>query len=117
MATVSIPVAQATAVVGFNIMGGNRIQTAPHYRTINRIGLVGSTNPGDCSVDVFYGSTYIGTFFNTSGGANIIPLDSKDMMNLHSNYVCEPNEPINILVSKAAVTNAIMLTMEIDEVG
>ncbi len=101
--------------MGTNLLSGNRVQIAPVYRRVKRIGLVGSAAVGDASVDLFYGSTYIGTFFNTSAGANLIPLDAKDLISVESEEVCLPGEPLNVLISDAGGTNVLVTTLEIEE--
>lgn len=115
MATITIKEAAAASAVGTNLMAGNRMQIVPRVRTVQRIGVVGSAAVGDASVDLFYGNTYIGTFFNTSAGANLIPLDAKDLVNVASNVGMEPNEPLNLLVSDAGATNVLVITLEILE--
>ena len=112
---VSIKEASAASAVGTNLMAGHRAQIIPKYRQVRRLGLVGSANPGDASVDLFYGDTYIGTFFNTTGGANVIPVDSKDMIRVPSNLALLPNEPLNLLISDAGATNILVCVMEIQE--
>lgn len=108
-------VAAASATVGTNMMAGHRLQIAPKLRRVSRIGVTGSAAAGDSAVDLFYGDTYIGTFYNTTLGANIIPLDSKDMMNVTSTYVLDRNEPLNLLVSTQPTTNPLNVSMEIQE--
>lgn len=79
------------------------------------MGVVGSAAVGDAAVDLFYGDTYIGTFYNTTAGANVIPVDSKDLLRVPSQYVLEPNEPLNVLISDQGATNVLVVTMEIQE--
>jgi hypothetical protein len=115
MALITVKEAAAASAVGTNLMAGHRLQIAPRYRRVRRMGVVGSTNPGDGSVDLFYGDTFIGTFFNTSGGANLIPLDAKDMIKVPSNLAMLPFEPLNLLISDAGVSNIMVVTMEVEE--
>lgn len=112
---ITVKEASAASAVGTNLMAGHRAQMVPRVRRVTRIGVVGSTNPGDGAVDLFYGSTYIGTFYNTSGGANLIPLDSKDMVPVRSNMAMEANEPLNILISDAGATNVLVVSAEVQE--
>ncbi len=112
---ITLKEAAAASAVGTNLMAGHRAQMTPRYRRVTRLGIVGSTNPGDASVDLFYGSSYIGTFFNTTGGANLIPLDAKDMVPVPTNMIMEPNEPLNVLISDAGAGNIIVVTMEVQE--
>lgn len=115
MALVTVKESTAGSAVGTNLMAGHRQQIVPRYRRVTRLGVVGSAAAGDAAVDLFYGDTYIGTFYNTTSGANVIPVDSKDMMSVPSQYVLEPNEPLNLLISDAGSTNVLVVTMEIQE--
>lgn len=116
MPVITVKEASAASVIGTNLMSGNRIQTAASFRKVNRIGVVGSAVPGDASVDLFYGSEYIGTFFNTTGGANLIPTSNVDMIEIPDEKFTEPGEPINLLISDVGATNVLAVTLEIDEV-
>ena len=107
--------AAASCPVGTNLMAGHRLQIVPQIRRVSRIGVTGSAAAGDSAIDLFYGDTFLGTFYNTTLGANIIPLDSKDMMNVTSRYALDRNEPLNLLVSVAPTTNPLNVSMEISE--
>lgn len=115
MAVITVKEAAAASAVGTNLMAGHRMQIVPRYRRVSRIGVTGSAAAGDASVDLFYGDTYIGTFYNTTLGANILPLDGRDMMNVPSTWALSPNEPLNILISDAGATNILYVTLEIQE--
>lgn len=115
MSNITVKEAAAASAVGTNLMAGNRMQTNPRPRFVRRIGVVGSAAVGDASVDLFYGNTFIGTFFNTSAGANLIPLDAKDMVPVSSNVGMEPNEPLNVLISDAGATNVLVVSLELVE--
>jgi hypothetical protein len=116
MATFTIIEASVGSPVGTNLMAGNRFQISPKYRQVRRIGVVGSAVLRDASVDLFFGDTYIGTYFPTTIGV-VIPVDSKDMINVQTEYALEPNEPLNLIVSKISVTNPFAITLEVDEVS
>ncbi len=103
----------ATAV-GYNLMAGHRAQIVPRVRRVTKIGIAGSTNPGDGSVDLFYGDVYIGTFFNSRAGANTFP-NQDDMQPVTSQWALEPNEPLNLLISDAFAGNVARIQMEIQE--
>lgn len=115
MSNITIKEAAAASAVGTNLMAGHRLQTAPRPRYVRRIGVVGSTAAGDASVDMFYGNVYIGTFFNTTPGANVIPLDAKDMVPVSANVGMEPNEPLHVLISKVSAANVLAVTLELVE--
>jgi len=115
MSNITIKEAAAASAVGTNLMAGHRLQTAPRPRFVRRIGVTGSAAAGDAAVDMFYGNVYIGTFYNTTLGANIIPLDAKDMVQVSSNVGMEPNEPLHILIAKVSTTNILAVTLELVE--
>lgn len=107
--------AGATAVGG-NLMSGNRFQTAPRFRRIRRIGLTGSSAVGTGSLDVFYGATLVFNGVNvTTSGSTAVPLEAKDMLPVASDYVCQPGEPINLIVTAVSVTNPFICLLEIEE--
>jgi len=114
MSNITIKEAAVGQAVGTNLMAGNRLQTAPRPRFVKRIGVVGSAVPGDASVDLFYGNTFIGTFFNTTIGA-VVPLDSKDIVQVASNLGMEPYEPLHVLTSKVSTTTVMTVSLEIQE--
>lgn len=115
MATFTVKEASAASAVGTNLMAGHREQMRNAYRVVKRLGLVGSTNPGDAAVQLFYGNTFIGEFFNTSGGANLIPLEAKDLVTVSSDVACEPGEPLNVIISDAGAGNVIVVTLDVEE--
>lgn len=117
MATITIKEATAASAVDTNLMAGHRLQISPRFRRVRRLGVVGSAAVGDAAVDLFYGDTFIGRFYNTSAGASLIPLDAKDMMPVVSRYALERNEPLNLLISDAGATNILVVTLEIEEMG
>lgn len=116
MPTVTIKEGSAASAVGTNLTQGHRVQTSPMYRRVKRIGVVGSTNPGDASIDLYFGSTYMGTCYNSTGGANIVPKSDGDMFFIDQNTLLKPNEALHVLVSDAGATNVLVVTMEIEEI-
>ena len=115
MPSITVKESAAGSAVGTNLLSGNRLQNGVSYRRVRRIGVVGSAAVGDASVDLFYGSLYVGTFFNTSAGANLVPLEAKDMMPIAGEDLAQPGENINVLISDAGATNVLVVTLEIDE--
>lgn len=116
MPTVTIKEASAGTAVGTNLTSGHRVQTSPMYRRVKRIGVVGSAAIGDASIDLYYGSTYMGTLFNTHAGANLMPLSDSDMLFVDQNTMLKPNEALHLLISDAGGTNVLVVTMEIEEI-
>lgn len=114
MTTLTVLESAAGNAVGTNLMSGNRVQSAPIFRKVSKIGVVGSAAIGDASVDLFYGSTYVGTFFNTTAGA-VLPLEARDIVEVGGDLLLEPSEPLNILISDAGATTTLRVTLEIEE--
>lgn len=113
MPTITFKEASAASAVGTNLMPA-RFATSPKFRRISRIGVVGSAVLGDASLDVYYGDHYVGTFFPTTIGV-VIPVDSKDMIPVSDDTLCQPGEPISVIVSDASATNVFVVTLEIQE--
>jgi len=105
--------AAATAVVGFDIMAGNnaaRHKTASRPRLITAIGVAGSAAAGDAAVDLYVGTVNCGTFYNTTGGAAKIPTSNADMKSLR--IPVPPGAPISLVVSDAAATEILAVSLE-----
>jgi len=115
MPTITVKEDSAASAVGTNLLAGNRVQISPNFRRVKRLGFVGSAAIGDASVDLFYGSEYIGTFFNTTAGASKIPTNDTDMLLIADERLAVPGEPLNLLVSDAGATNIVVATLEIEE--
>lgn len=109
MITDSFTAAQAAA--GVNLASGKNYSQSNRYRKFNGFGMVGSTNPNDCAIDVFIGGVYIGTFRNSRGGANL-SVNKDDI--LAFNIIAEPNEVLELVVKTAAATNAIVIGIDVD---
>lgn len=115
MVVFTVAEAAAAQAAGTNLMSGNRFQFDSRPRVVTQIGVTGSTNPGNASVDLFYGNTIIGTFSVTTSGANVLPLQAKDFIPVTSNQALLPNEPLNILTHTPSTTNAMQVTVVIQE--
>jgi len=114
MPTITISAAAATAVVGYNLMSGNRVQVSNRNRRVRRIGVVGSAVLQDAEVQLFYGSNFVGNFQPTTIGV-VVPLDARDMMPVVDADYCPAGESINVFVSDAPATNPLVVTLEIEE--
>ena len=107
-------VAAATAVVDYNIAGGKWWQQSNRARKIKKAALVGSTAVADTKVLISFGARRVMTLYNSTAGAAKVPVetDFKEMSDL---AICPPGVPINIEVTDAADTNAIVLGIDIME--
>lgn len=117
MPSITVVESAAASAVGTNLMAGNREQSKPRLRQVTSIGLVGSAAVRDAAVQLFYGDTFIGEFFNTTAGANVLPLYQRDIVAVDPTMAAEPGEPINLLISDAGLTNVLVCTLEISEIG
>lgn len=114
MVSVTFKESSAGSAVGTNLFSGNQFQGSTRFRKVNRIGVVGSSAAANAAVDLFYGSTKIGTFYNTTSGA-VAPLEAKDLVPVAGTMLCDPGELINVLINTVSVTTALTITLEIQE--
>lgn len=114
MVSVTFKESAAASAVGTNLFSGNQFQGSTRFRKVNRIGVVGSSAAANAAVDLFYGSTKVGTFYNTTLGA-VAPLEAKDLVPVAGTLLCDPGELINVLVNTASTTNPFVITLEIQE--
>lgn len=113
MAFMTIVEASAASAVGTDLMDGERLQTSSLPRRVTQIGLGGSTAVGDWAIDLFYGSEFVGRFYNTTTDNAI---DDTDMLNIPGILVCAPNEPIHLFVHDPSNTNAGVIQLGIQEI-
>lgn len=105
----------AVAAVGANLAEGKWYQLSQRYRGIKAVGLVGSTNPNDCALEIFYGTEKVGEIRNSTGGANKSVLN-EDLKKFTVDKFMTPGTPLNIYVKTAAATNAIVWALDIVEI-
>ena len=65
---------------------------------------MGSTSPGDTKWDLFIGSKLVATLMNTTGGANIVPVDT-DYITIRK-YV-KDGTPVRLICRDASNGNVI----------
>lgn len=80
-------------------------------RKLMKFGMVGSTNPGDCGLDLYAGGKYIGSFMNTTGGANVVPKEASDLVVIQSEDIIPANVTLLGIVNDAASTNPVQVTL------
>lgn len=100
-------VAQATAVVGYNLLKDKAWRIAPFPRSLLRVGFTGSAAIGDCDAEVRVGGAVIGTINNTKLG---MASNQDDMLNLLS--AIPANLEIEIVVTTAPTTNPVCVMLE-----
>lgn len=107
--TASIPA--ATAVVGYDLLTGERDARVPFARKLDTIALVGSAAAGDTIIELFVQGQSVGKYSNSSTGVSIDR--TKDMIPL--NIYVGANELIEAKVIDAASTNPVVLQLEFDK--
>lgn len=116
MANITIKETSAATAAGTDLMANNFFQFDARPRIVSRYGVVGSSAVGNAAVDIFYGTEKIATAYNTTSGANVLPVEAKDMMPLRSNRALLPHEPLRVVVNTASATNVLAITLEIQEI-
>lgn len=107
----------ATAAVfalGYNMAAGKWYERSGKFRAITKAALVGSTNPADCAAEIYYGTQLVAKIYNSTGGANKVPVDT-DWTSLPVDWINEPNEPIRVVCVDAAAGNDVCLGLQIQE--
>jgi len=101
-------IAAATAVVNYDLIGDEINRMAPQARTLEGLALTGSTDAGDCVVEIMVGNKSVGKFENTSTGLAVDM--SKDFKKVDE--FIPANAQIQAFVRDAANTNPILLYMQ-----
>jgi hypothetical protein len=112
MGFMTIVESAAASAVGTDLMDGERLQTSSLARRVVAVGLGGSTAVGDWAIDLFYGSEFVGRFYNTTTDNAI---DTQDMLAVPGILVCSPNEPIHCFVHDPSNGNAGVIQLAIAE--
>lgn len=103
-------IAAATAVVGYDLLTGQRDARTPYARKLDGLAYVGSANVGDTVVEIFVQGQSVGKYANSSTGVGVDK--QKDVMPL--NIRVPANALIEAKVTDAASTNAVVLQLEFD---
>lgn len=80
-------------------------------RKLVKIGVVGSTNPSDAGFDLYAGGKYIGSYMNTTGGANVVPKPDGDIVLLSGEDIVPANVNLVGIVNDPAATNPVTVTL------
>lgn len=116
MVTTTVLESAAASAVGTDLLDGNKVQLSGLPRRVTHIGVVGSTAIADCAVELFYGSTFMGKFYNTTAGASKIPTANADLIPVGGPLVCAPNDPVHVFIADVGVGNVIAVTLVIQEI-
>ena len=109
MPSYTVSVAAATAVVGFDMMTGQRWKEQGNDRVLTGVALCGSAAEGDSEVEVLVDETRIGSFFNTK----LLFPDEDDLIAV--NVIVAANAEITVVVVDAPATNPLNVRMDFDE--
>lgn len=103
----------ATCIVGYNMFQNETWNNVSYARKIKSFAIVGSTNVGDCAVDLKIGQRIVGTFYNTQGGANVVP--EKEDTKFPNAYV-KSGDQVQCIVTDAAAANPVIVEIAFDPV-
>jgi len=78
-------------------------------RKIHGIAVVGSTNAADCAFTLKAGGKEFGTFYNTTGGANVAPKMDSDLQPIYSEDIIPSGAPLVGMVVDAAASNDVVV--------
>lgn len=102
----AVSVAAATAVLGYDLMTGNKQRSSKEARVLRGAALAGSAAALDTKVELYKGTTLIAELFNTATGAptrdHLFPVGSR----------IAPDEEITATVTDAPGTNPINLLID-----
>jgi len=106
MGVIQASVAAATAVVGYDLLSQNMLQSVGYPRVITGVGLTGSAAAGDSAIDLYVDTVLVGQFYNTTTGFptndHIIPIE----------FQVPANSKITARVTDAASTNPLNIVVK-----
>jgi len=108
--TVSVPA--ATAILGADLLLGERFKRTPQARTLEAIALTGSAVIGDAEIEVFIDEIRVGNFFNN---ALLFP-NNDHLVSLESLFIPGSSE-LQAIVVDAAATSPLNLMLQLEDVG
>lgn len=79
MPSMTVGVAAATAVVGYDLLNDIRQAQSPNDRALTGVGLTGSAVIGDCEIELLVDDVTIGHYFNS---ALLTPQVDRDIISL-----------------------------------
>jgi hypothetical protein len=111
--------AAAAQASGTNLVtgtGGNpRIQTSEKHRYIQKLAVAGSSAAGNASVKIFFGTRFIGEFYNTTSGA-VVGKEAGDFQALGMGAgVIQPGEQLIVETGVVSTTNKLAVTLDIKD--
>ena len=102
-----VSIAAATAVVGYDLLGSSTFRQTTQGRVVRRAGLTGSAAALDTQIDLFAGSTKIGSLYNSATGAA-----QQDASMFTIQTALPANVSLSALVVDAPATNPVNLVIE-----
>lgn len=101
-------IAQATAIVGYDLLTGERYAKENYPRVLTRVGLVGSAAAGDCNASILIGGIESSKVANTKTG---LAPDNDDMVPI---LVPVPaNAQLEIKMNVQPTTNALGVRVDL----
>ena len=112
MANIRSSGAAATAIVDFDMLEDQRLQTTSYPRVLSGIKLTGSATVGDSLIDMFVGEDYLGRFANTA----LLEGNIDDIQPL-PNVMVYAGEQIHLIVVDAPTTNPLIVNINFARTG
>jgi len=109
MALSIIPVAAATAVVGYDLLTNRPdIANSATARILRALALTGSAAAGDCAADIKVGNRTVATLYNTATG-----FPTNDASKFPTSYNVPAGSPVSVIITDAPATNSINLLIDV----
>ena len=112
MTNIRVAVAAATAVVDFDLMEDQRLQSVSYTRTLTGLKLTGSAVIGDTIVDLFIGEDYLGRYANTS-----LTEGNRDDIQPLPNVMVYASEQIHVVVVDAPTSHPVVVNINYARAG
>lgn len=99
------------AVLDANLFEDEAWKSVSYARTLSSVAVVGSTNIGDFGIELWAGNARKGIFFNTAGGANVVPVRDDEKF---PKILVPANNELQCKVIDAALANNVVVQVKFD---
>lgn len=104
-------VAQATAVVGYDLMTGSKAQQTSYNRVLRGIGLTGSAAIGDCDCEFYIETVFVGHIYNTK-----LLVGNKDDIIPQNNLFIPAGALLHAYAKTQPTTNAVFMLTDTEKI-
>jgi len=109
MALTTVPVAAATAVVGYDLLTNRPdVANSGASRVIRSLSLTGSAAIGDAACDVKVANRVVATLYNTA-----LDFPTNDASKFPTSYNVPAGSPVSVVITDAPATNPIVLMIDV----